>query len=237
MTSEWNLDRIQATLEALDQREGESEAQTLKRKRIVRAATDLFIHHGYRKTSVDDIARRAGIAKGTVYLYYKNKADLLVHALIEEKKQYLSRMEPLFDPALSARERLRMWFRLVLVVGAEMPLTSKLMSGDHEVTLVLEEMDADLRGQGEVQQTSMVAALLDEAASPHDWSESELLDRARALMGMLYAGMMTDERSRQGLSIECFATLMADMVVDGIAPSSATGTKTRGKPIEVESVV
>ena len=47
-----------------------------KREAILGAALELFGRYGYRRTSVDDIARRAGVAKGTVYLYVENKEAL-----------------------------------------------------------------------------------------------------------------------------------------------------------------
>lgn len=47
-----------------------------KREAILAAALELFGRYGYRRTSIDDIAREAGIAKGTVYLYVENKEAL-----------------------------------------------------------------------------------------------------------------------------------------------------------------
>jgi len=47
-----------------------------KREAILAAALELFGRYGYRRTSIDDIARQAGIAKGTVYLYVENKEAL-----------------------------------------------------------------------------------------------------------------------------------------------------------------
>ena len=47
-----------------------------KREAILGAALELFGRYGYRRTSIDDIARRAGVAKGTVYLYVENKEAL-----------------------------------------------------------------------------------------------------------------------------------------------------------------
>jgi AcrR family transcriptional regulator len=47
-----------------------------KREAIFEAALDLFGRYGYRRTSIDDIARKAGVAKGTVYLYVENKEAL-----------------------------------------------------------------------------------------------------------------------------------------------------------------
>jgi len=47
-----------------------------KRAAILDAALTLFGRYGYRRTSIDDIAHEAGIAKGTVYLYVENKEAL-----------------------------------------------------------------------------------------------------------------------------------------------------------------
>ncbi|MGE0826692.1 MAG: TetR/AcrR family transcriptional regulator [Candidatus Binatia bacterium] len=47
-----------------------------KHAAILTAAFSLFGHYGYRRTSIDDIAQEAGIAKGTVYLYFKSKEEI-----------------------------------------------------------------------------------------------------------------------------------------------------------------
>src|SRR5437764_11668395 len=49
-----------------------------KRDLILRAATDVFASRGFFNAQVADVARAAGIAAGTVYLYFKSKDDLLV---------------------------------------------------------------------------------------------------------------------------------------------------------------
>jgi AcrR family transcriptional regulator len=54
---------------------GESEGND-KRARILAAAQRLFLLYGVKRTSIDDVALAADIAKGTVYLYYKSKNDL-----------------------------------------------------------------------------------------------------------------------------------------------------------------
>src|SRR6202008_3686410 len=48
---------------------------------IVLAALDLFTRYGYRKTSVDDIAQAAQVAKRTVYLHFENKAAVFLAIL------------------------------------------------------------------------------------------------------------------------------------------------------------
>ena len=55
-----------------------------KRIRILRAAIRIFSQRGFFNSKVSDIARAAGVADGTIYLYFKNKDDLLI-SLFEEK--------------------------------------------------------------------------------------------------------------------------------------------------------
>jgi AcrR family transcriptional regulator len=43
---------------------------------IIAAALDLFVERGYATTRLDDVAARAGVSKGTLYLYFENKEDL-----------------------------------------------------------------------------------------------------------------------------------------------------------------
>ncbi len=50
--------------------------QLVRRDAILDAAEQLFAQFGYRRTSMDDVARRAGVAKGTLYLYFDGKVAL-----------------------------------------------------------------------------------------------------------------------------------------------------------------
>ena len=43
---------------------------------LLAAAIDLFVERGFAATRLEDVARRAGVSKGTLYLYYANKEDL-----------------------------------------------------------------------------------------------------------------------------------------------------------------
>ena len=55
-----------------------------KRDRILRAAVKIFSRKGFFNSKVSEIARSAEVADGTIYLYFKNKDDLLI-SLFEEK--------------------------------------------------------------------------------------------------------------------------------------------------------
>jgi len=65
-------------------RRGPQGGGTAKRVRILRAAIRIFSQKGFFNSKVSDIARAAGVADGTIYLYFKNKDDLLI-SLFEEK--------------------------------------------------------------------------------------------------------------------------------------------------------
>ena len=47
-----------------------------RRQAIIDAALDEFIARGYAATRLDDVAQRAGVAKGTIYLHFKDKQGL-----------------------------------------------------------------------------------------------------------------------------------------------------------------
>ena len=59
-----------------------------RKQRILDAAVNLFVHYGYDKTTVNDIAREAGISKGAIYLHFKSKDELLEALIIRETEAY-----------------------------------------------------------------------------------------------------------------------------------------------------
>lgn len=61
-----------------------------KEARILEAALDLFVERGFHGTTVPELARRADVAAGTIYLYWPSKEDL-VNALIAALKRRLVR--------------------------------------------------------------------------------------------------------------------------------------------------
>jgi AcrR family transcriptional regulator len=52
--------------------------------RILDAAAELVLRWGYKKTTIDDIAKQARVAKGTIYLHWKTREDLFIALLLRE---------------------------------------------------------------------------------------------------------------------------------------------------------
>ncbi|HYA73624.1 MAG TPA: helix-turn-helix domain-containing protein, partial [Roseiarcus sp.] len=59
-----------------------------RREQIIAAAIDLFSHQGYYRTSIQDIARKAGVSIGLIYQYAQTKEDVLLLSLISVLETY-----------------------------------------------------------------------------------------------------------------------------------------------------
>src|SRR6202171_5128939 len=68
-------------MKKVKKRDVEAKTGSAKPTAIVLAALELFTRYGYRKTSVDDIAQAAQVAKRTVYLHFENKAAVFLAIL------------------------------------------------------------------------------------------------------------------------------------------------------------
>ncbi len=93
-----------------------------KRELILAGALRAFAKNGFYNTRVSEIAREAGVADGTIYLYFKNKDDLLI-SLFEEQMEYL--IDRLSEELAAVEgglvERLRAFIHLHFRLAVERP--------------------------------------------------------------------------------------------------------------------
>lgn len=187
-----------------------------KRLRLIDAATGLFVAHGYRKTSIDDIARAAGVAKGTVYLYFATKPDILLAACAREKLRLFAVLDGFEDPGLDARERLRRWVRASILMVAASPLLTRVAAGDPDMLGAMLEVMPERVGQALARANDFLDHLLDAAVAPAQWTDEQRHARVVVLQSLSrLAPLVHDAPLRQGLSIEQFAETLADVFVDG----------------------
>lgn len=85
-----------------------------KRDLILRAATKVFAQNGYFQSQVADVARVAGVAAGTVYLYFQSKDDLLVSIFERSMRDVLAEARAAVDAVTEPGDRLRRIARLHL---------------------------------------------------------------------------------------------------------------------------
>lgn len=85
-----------------------------RRGQILGAAREAFARHGLAGTTVDGIAKRAGVAKGTVYLYYRSKEQILRQILEEDLVELRDDTVPLVSGPGSVETKLVAFFRAAL---------------------------------------------------------------------------------------------------------------------------
>src|SRR5437879_5060449 len=114
-----------------------------KREAILRAAIRVFANNGYFNSKVADIARAAGVADGTVYLYFKSKEEIL-HSVFDRSMEDAiadgrKRLEGVNDP----REKLRRIAQLHLErLGADRDLAVVFQVELRGSTKFMEEFSA-----------------------------------------------------------------------------------------------
>lgn len=103
-----------------------------KAARILDAAEALLIKFGYRRVTVDDVARRAGVGKGTVYLYWPSKLELFASVLTRQSAQMLAEQLATMkaDPA---EVRLHRSMRRTFLQIMRRPLSKAFATRDYDV--------------------------------------------------------------------------------------------------------
>ena len=115
-----------------------------KRKRILEHATALFTERGYKETTIDAVAERAGVAKGTIYQYFASKQDLFFGVFDAFTEQYFAEVrEQVPEGGVSTGERLRRAseaaFRMAAQHQEVLPLTFEFWAASGSSSLEMRE--------------------------------------------------------------------------------------------------
>jgi len=106
--------------------------RTLREERILDAAATLLARWGYRKTTVDDVAREAGVGKGTIYLHWKDKNELFRAAIWREQQRYSEEIQRRIatDPEGGLLHRITVHGMLAALSN---PLMTAILSGNSDI--------------------------------------------------------------------------------------------------------
>ena len=91
-----------------------------RRKIVVRCAKAVFSQKGYHQASISDIIQRAGIARGTFYLYFQSKRDVfnsILDELVRELERVIKQLD--LDPSASSLEQLKSILRSIIMLALE----------------------------------------------------------------------------------------------------------------------
>jgi TetR/AcrR family transcriptional regulator, fatty acid metabolism regulator protein len=110
-----------------------------KYKQIIDAAVVVIAENGYHQAQVSRIAKQAGVADGTIYLYFKNKEDILISLFREKMGMFVEKIEESIAGKRTAAEKL-----LVMIENH-----CKILSEDHHLAIVtqleLRQSNKDIR--------------------------------------------------------------------------------------------
>jgi len=112
-----------------------------RQEEILAAAFEVFAAHGYEATRIDDVARQAGIAKGTIYLYFRDKEHLfraMVRSLVQRRfdavaggfqgtaEQLLRELQSRMYSQVVRNEKVRSIVRLLIAEGGRFPQLAEI---------------------------------------------------------------------------------------------------------------
>jgi TetR/AcrR family transcriptional repressor of uid operon len=87
------------------------------RERLLDAAAEVFCEKGWEGTTVAEVARRAGLTTGAIYANFRDKADLLVEAIVRESADLVEVMNAARNAGMTAAERLLLMARRIISEG------------------------------------------------------------------------------------------------------------------------
>ena len=134
-----------------------------KYQRILEAAVSVFAQSGFHESTISQIAKAAGVADGTIYLYFKNKDDILVHFFNYKTRQVFARFREEVDNARKAVDKLRNLIRrhleefqkdryMAVLYQAETHRINRLAEEQiHEMHKMYLDLIAEIVEQGQVE--------------------------------------------------------------------------------------
>lgn len=115
--------------------------QEEKRVRILESAAKVFAREGFYNAKIKDVAQEAGVAHGTVYLYFSSKEDLLISLFRENLSELIQYVQSEIQKEKNAEDKLRRMMSLQIelietnpeltaLMLVEFPQTGKFLSSD-----------------------------------------------------------------------------------------------------------
>jgi AcrR family transcriptional regulator len=104
-------------------------------ERILDAALDLLVRYGPRRTTVEDVARRAGVGRATVYRRFPGKDQLFEAVLLRECRRFLEQLDAALSATSSVEEKIIHGYAETMRLARTHPLIQQLVRREPETTL------------------------------------------------------------------------------------------------------
>jgi TetR/AcrR family transcriptional regulator, fatty acid metabolism regulator protein len=193
-----------------------------KRARILDAAVKVFAERGYFSSTVAEIARAAGVADGTIYLYFKSKDDLLFELFDDKMTQLIADAKSALAQEQDAPSRLKRFIRLHFSLVEKNPdLASVLVVELRQSAQLLKVADRQKLGAayleliGQVVREGQERGELDASVSPGTAKRAIFGALDELALGWLLSGRRT--------SLKKTGQEVAEWLVRGLLPQQAGG--------------
>ncbi len=188
-----------------------------RKELILDAADRLLAHFGYKKMTVEDIAKEAGIGKGTVYLHFASKEEVVLAHVDRIVRPLFAELDAIAAQTLSAANRLRKMLvrRVMLRFDAARPFSVSLS----EVLSDLRTGVVERRQRHFVQEAKALAAMLQEGQRLGEFRAHNVRATASVLIAatnsLLPFSLSTEELGKRR-EVEATAAGIADLLIAGL---------------------
>jgi TetR/AcrR family transcriptional regulator len=186
-----------------------------KKTRILDAAEARFAKFGFKKTSIDEVAAAASVAKGTVYLMCTSKEDLFYQVVHRDLREWCGAVAALLDPRLPAADLLATCSVTAFSYLDDHPLVRDLILGNYVETLPLwVDRLEDLRAIGRANTEEILRIGIRQGVFRADVDVERV---ARILQDLLAAGLLSAHRAKMGHDDQAvMAAAGLDLVLHGL---------------------
>ena len=182
------------------------------REMILESASKLFARFGLKKTAVDEIARKARLAKGTIYNYFESKDELIRSVFRREEEKLLRRIKKMVSEESDPKRKLKKAILERLRIISESPILAQVLSEKRE--RLIAGLDKELERLEKIE-IELIEEILREGSQQLSLAERELRESARAIQRAL-KGLEVNYLEGNQEQIEKDAELLVKLLFEGL---------------------
>jgi len=187
------------------------------REAILDATDRLLAQYGYKKMTIDDLAREVGIGKGSIYLHFASKEEIALTHIDRIIDRLRKRLSIIAKDSVACDERIRRMLveRVIFRFDSVQHYTQNL----NDMLARLRPQLLERRKVYFEEEAKIFARVIDEAQQKNDFIKTDSMDTARTLLAatnaLLPYSLSTQELGKRS-DIEKRTRAIADLVIDGL---------------------
>ncbi len=149
------------------------------RENIVSAATEVFSRYGFKKTSMEDIARALRMGKSSIYYYFKGKEEIFQAVVDREANLLRVKVKEILESGLPVTEKLRSYVKMRMDLIKQLSNYMEILKNDDLMNLELTEK---FRKKYDDEEITIVKQMLEEGINRNEFKVKDLNLSALAIV-------------------------------------------------------